>query len=81
MNETQNGLTPQTAFVIEDSSGAMSPSIFRILNNMFGGIDGSYFVHNESTLTKRGNSVKYKILYIEDGNGDRHTLYFNLCGR
>ena len=80
METERNGRSPETAYIITDSSGEMTASIGEFVENMFGGKDGSYFVHSETTLENRGKDKRYKVLYVEDGNGKKHTIYFEING-
>lgn len=76
--ELRDGRSPETAFIIEDSSGEMTASIGEMLDEMFGGSDGNYFVHSETTLERKDDEHRYKVLFIEDSNNERRTVYFEI---
>ena len=75
METQRNGRSPETAFIIQDSSGEMTASIGEFVENMFGGEDGSYFIHSETTLENRGKDKRYKVLYVEEPSKEKiHML-------
>ena len=78
MTQMRNGMTPETAFIIEDSSGEFTSSIGELVEKMFGGNDGDYFVHSETTQETPDKSKRYKVLFVEDCNGKKHTVYFEI---
>ena len=73
-----DGKTPETAFIIEDSSGEMTSSIGELIENMFGGTDGCYFVHSETTMEQKKTGNRYKVLFVEDSQGLKHSVYFQI---
>lgn len=78
METQRDGRSPETAIIIKDSSGEMTASIGGIIAQMFGGKDGAYFIHSETTLEKKKTGRRYKVLYVEDCNGVKHTVYFEI---
>lgn len=47
-----------------------------VLDVMFGPFDGSYFIVNETELIYK--DAHYKVFYIEDKDGERHSVYFRI---
>ena len=78
MNKIQDGKTPETAFVIEDSSGEMTSSIGELIEKIYGGEDGSYFIKSESTVEPSDKHGRYKILFVEDSVGENHKVYLRI---
>lgn len=78
MTENRDGKSPETAFIIEDSSGEFTASIGNFVDRMFGGNDSSYFILSETTMEKKEVDKRYKVLYVEDSVGDKHTLFFEI---
>ena len=52
-------------------------SITRRLEDMFGDMDGDYFVHGQHPLYFNGEIVYG--FYIEDKDGDKHTIFFKIA--
>jgi hypothetical protein len=71
----QDGMTPETAFVINDSTGEFTLTIGSHLDRLFG---SSYFVHSETTLDNKKNNKRYKVLYVEDDKGHKHSIFFEI---
>tara|TARA_R110000823_G_scaffold272041_2_gene391396 strand:- start:2445 stop:2684 length:240 start_codon:yes stop_codon:yes gene_type:complete len=78
MEHNRDGRTPETAFIITDSSGEMTESITTMIGKLFGGDDGSYFILSETTLERRDNEHKYKVLYLTDHLDVNHTVFFEI---
>jgi hypothetical protein len=76
--EKRDGRSPETAIIISDSSGEMTVSIASMIERMFGGDDGSYFILSETTLEKRENGHRYKVLYVSDHNNVNHKVFFEI---
>lgn len=70
------GLTKSTAFIIQKRS----EEIDQILKHYFGKGNGAYFVGNENTATTYvgGQRKRYKCLSVEDSNGFRYILWFDV---
>lgn len=79
MKKQRNGLSPETAFLALDSSGEMTVNIGDKLDKLFGGTDGSYFVHSETTMVDKKTNKRFKTLYVEDSTGVKHTVYFEIA--
>lgn len=47
------------------------------INKIFGSLNGDFFILNE-TNRKDMKGRTFKIIYVEDKDEDRHTLYFQL---
>lgn len=45
--------------------------------DIFGNKNGDYFVHNTQVRTDMKGRT-FKILFVEDADGDKHTLFFQL---
>lgn len=71
------GLSQATAFLIQKSS---SREIGAILNRHFGRADFDFFIHSENTYTLpyKGRRKKYKCILVEDKNGFRYSIWFDL---
>lgn len=70
------GLSPRNPITVRKSE----KEVFWFLNESFGINDGSYFVHSDITETRmiQGQRKKFKTLHIEDGNGFKYILWFDL---
>ena len=73
-----DGKTPETAFVITDSSGEMTASIANFIDKLYGGGDGSYFILSETTLENKQDKNRYKVIYLEDKDNNKQTVYFRI---
>ncbi len=78
--QLQEGYSPDTAFVVRSER-----DIETILNAIFtpqqneedrGSGDGAYFQHNERAVRLRG--IKMKSILIEDCQGFRYTVWFDI---
>jgi len=71
------GTHTSNAFVIQSH---LLREMHSILNQHFGREDMDYFIHSEntSTLTRPGVRKKYKIVLIEDKNGFKYNIWFDL---
>jgi|TARA_R110002126_G_scaffold34235_3_gene106217 hypothetical protein len=78
MENIKDGRTLETAFIITDSSGEMTVGIATMIEQMFGGDDGSYFILSETTLEKRETGRRYKVLYVSDHNNVNHKVFFEI---
>jgi len=78
MKTTRDGRTPETAFIIEDSSGEMTVTIGQKIERLFGGRDGDYFVYSETTQEIKETGKRYKVLCVEDSVGGKHLVYFEI---
>jgi len=78
MENTKDGKTMETAFIITDSSGEMTSSIANLIDRLFGGNDGSYFIFSETTTINRDTKKKYKVLYVEDSTGGKQNVFFEI---
>lgn len=47
-----------------------------IIDYIFGNEDGDWFLINESSCILQ--NIKYTMFYIEDKDGDKHTVYFKI---
>lgn len=74
----RDGKTPETAFIIRDSSGEMTSSIGNLIDNMYGGGDGSYFIISETTMQDKKTQKRYKVLFIEDKDNNKRSVYFEI---
>lgn len=56
--------------------------VYSVLNSIFGGSDGSYFIINENTITKfypkEHKHKKFKIVYIADKNNFKYMVWFDI---
>jgi len=77
MNENRDGKSPETAFVVR-STGEYTPEMRAIVNRVYGGNDDSYFVLSETTLEHRKGGKRYKVLFLEDKDSIKHTVYFEI---
>lgn len=75
VNLTQ-GTTKPTAFIIQKNHH----EIHSILGNLFGFNGGDYFVINENTFSsqKHGMRRRHKCISVEDKNGFRYVIWFDL---
>jgi len=78
MIEHKDGKTLNTAYIITDSNGEITKSIIEIIETRFGGKDGSYFIHNETTQENTNTRKRYKVFFIEDCKEQYHTIYFEI---
>lgn len=71
------GISQRSAFLIQKSA---SREIRYILNKHFGNADFDYFVHSENTYTLpyKGKRKKYKCILVEDKNGFKYNIWFDL---
>lgn len=60
------------------SAASGGRAIYKIIENRFGGVDGDYFILNESTVTNANNSKKFRVLLIEDKDEVRHQIFFDI---
>jgi len=74
------GLSKETAIVIEGTEGPGGRIIYDYLAKIFGAYDGDYFVLSETTLEDKNNHKRYRVLYVEGGDGKRYTYYFDITG-
>jgi len=65
------GYDPSTALEVRNES-----MIESALGAIFGAKDGSYFVHGQSTTIL--NEKRYKTLLIEDSNGFKYRIWFDI---
>jgi len=77
MNENRDGKSPETAFIVR-STGEYTPEMRVIVNRVYGGNDDSYFVHSETTMEHNKLNKRYKVLFIEDMHGIKHSVYFEI---
>ena len=72
-----HGLTMRDAIVLRKSYEKSD-----ILRMIFGGIDGDFFIINENTISKYSTYAKrmkkYNIVWVEDKNGFRYTIWFDI---
>jgi hypothetical protein len=70
------GITPSTAFIVEKRIDEVQA----ILCRLFGSRNGDFFIINENTSTtyKNGQRLRYQGILVEDKNGFRYNLWFNL---
>ena len=78
MERIQDGTSPETAFIIQDSHGEYTPSMRAIIENLYGHEDNSYFIHGESTLESKEHNKRYKVLFLEDSKGIKRNVYFEV---
>ena len=76
--DTRLGRSPETAYVVNDSNGEITASTGQILSHLLGGNDGDYFVLSETTLDKRDVNKRYKVLFVEDANNEKHTIFLEV---
>lgn len=76
--EIRNGLSLETAFIAEDSSGEMTSSMAKVIDHHFGGNDGDFFIMSETTMENKEDGNKYKVLFIEDKNKQKFKVYFKI---
>lgn len=76
--EKRDGKSPETAWVIKDSSGEMTVSIGNMVERLFGGDDGSYFILSETTLENKETNRRYKVLYVSDYKDVKHKVFFEI---
>jgi len=79
MTIRKDGRSTMTAYEVK-SSGEMNPEMREIVEAEFGGNDGSYFIHSETTLETPDRSDRFKVLFVEDCKGNKHTIYFKISG-
>ena len=72
----KQGMFKDSAFVIRQRQD----EVYMILAQHFGGQNGDYFIVNENTSTtyKAGRKRRYKCMLVEDKNGFRYGLWFDL---
>jgi hypothetical protein len=75
------GNTVETAFKLNAPSGTFVSNLDNIieehLKQIFGQHDGDYFTYS-SELRSTISGKKYKVLFIEDKEGDKHHMFFEL---
>ncbi len=82
------GNTPENAFKIllpkvqkstyglTTNNGVIDDFANTQLNEMFGRNDGNYFIY--SSETRRTSTKTFKIYLVEDKDGDKHHIFFEL---
>ena len=77
--QVRDGKSPDTAFLVTDSSGEFTSSIANFIEQRYGGKDGDFFILSETTMvSKDHDNKKFKVLYVEDCNNVKHTVYFEI---
>lgn len=78
MQHIQDGKSIDTAFVLNSEKGDSGHQIRNIIDKMYGKRDGSYFIISETPLENPERTAKYKIVYVEDHKGEKHSVVFLL---
>ena len=75
------GNTIESAIKLHAPSGTFVDNLDNMiseqLSQLFGGNDGDYFTYS-SELRSTLSGKKYKVLFIEDIDGDKHHIFFEL---
>ena len=64
--------------VKENELGNADYVIDKHIQEIFGGIDGNFFVHNSRIMESFDKSKTYKVFLIEDRDQVKHTVFFEL---